>query len=149
MTGLAAALCASGGLPRPVGAVAPPGRYETTDETVTDTVTLLVWQRHVEAQTRTWDDAKSYCAALNLAEHTGDWRLPTIRELRSLLDLHQTSAIDPTAFPGTPPGFYWSTTPSVVTTGSAWGVDLPAASSHDKEPTGQGYSRCVRPMAGR
>jgi len=46
----------------------------------TDSATGLTWKTDVPAR-RTWDDAALFCAALP----DGDWRVPTISELRSLI----------------------------------------------------------------
>jgi hypothetical protein len=52
--------------------------------TATDPATGLLWQIAAPAVPRFWTDAQAYCASLNLAGH-GDWRLPDIDELRSLI----------------------------------------------------------------
>ncbi len=86
------------------------------DGTVKDNVTGLLWQKAVDMTTQklAWDAAKSYCAALTLAGHT--WRLPTRIELLSIVDFTRVgSAIDSSAFPGTPSGAYhWTSSPWVV-----------------------------------
>ena len=68
-------------------------------------------------------DAKSTCATLG-----GGYRLPTAKELLTLIDFSRTSpAIDTSlgAFPDTPPEPFWTATPlqgSTVT--SAWFIDF-------------------------
>lgn len=62
--------------------------------TVTDNLTGLIWLQHATCfGTRTWANALSDCAALasgacGLSDGSiaGDWRLPNIKELLSLLD---------------------------------------------------------------
>lgn len=102
-------------------AAAPPGRYTVTAEVVTDTSTGLHWQRSVDANTYTQTRALSYCPGLTLAGETV-WRLPTLQELLSIVDSAEVGpAIDPSAFPGTQPTFFWTASPD-VSSGSPPGV---------------------------
>ena len=75
-------------------------------------------------------DTEKYVADVN-ASNSGaglcgaaDWRMPTVRELRSIADLGRTSlaAIDPTFFPNTPPSNVWSGSPYAGSSGNAWAV---------------------------
>ena len=82
-----------------------------------DTKSKLTWQQTVSATLMTWAAAKTYCAGVGSTLGGTGWRLPTIKELQSLLDYTQTAAplIDSTAFPGTSASgaasFFWSSTP--------------------------------------
>jgi hypothetical protein len=77
------------------------------DNAVTDGVTGLVWERNGTCGTFTWDStgqstssAQYYCAHLNLGGYAvGSWRLPTLDELFTLVQLGTHPPIDPTAFP--------------------------------------------------
>ena len=57
------------------------------DDTVTDRVTGLMWQKDGSSEGMTWADAKEYVNKLNSGQFGGhsDWRLPTIEELASLM----------------------------------------------------------------
>ena len=75
--------------------------------TVTDTTTGLIWQQDTARDsqnnydTMTWKEALAYCEALILGGNT-DWRLPTIKELGSLVDLSRYNpSINTTYFPNT------------------------------------------------
>jgi hypothetical protein len=62
--------------------------------TVTDSCTGLMWQRS-SAGTYNWQAALQYSDGLDLGGHT-DWRLPNLRELRTLVDYSGVlPAIDP------------------------------------------------------
>jgi hypothetical protein len=92
-------------------ASAPPGRFVVSSDTVTDQYTNRVWQRTVSTSATSYMLAANQCAALAIAG-TGGWRLPRIKELQSLRDVHaRTPAIDPSVFPNTPANNFWSSTP--------------------------------------
>ncbi len=61
------------------------GYTDNGDGTVTDTSTGLMWQQAGSSNSMTWEQALAYCEGLNLGGYT-DWRLPTIKELYSLVD---------------------------------------------------------------
>jgi hypothetical protein len=118
--------------------------YTTTADTVRDTGTGLVWQRSVLSQTYTWQLAKEYCAGLSLGGFASGWRLPTAIELLSIVDITRANpAIDTTAFPSTPSGWFWSSSPSVYGS-SAWGVDVSYGSAGPSDVSYGGRVRCVR-----
>jgi formylglycine-generating enzyme required for sulfatase activity len=57
------------------------------DDTLTDRVTGLMWQKEGSSEGMTWAEAKEYVNKLNSDLFAGysDWRLPTIEELASLM----------------------------------------------------------------
>jgi len=79
--------------------------------TVTDLSTGLMWQQATAPGSHSWQNALSYCEDLSLGGYT-DWRLPTIKELDSIVDLkQQLPAIDIDYFPDTDSNeFYWTST---------------------------------------
>ena len=84
--------------------------FDNGDYTVTDDATGLMWQQATDSTTKTWKEALSYCEDLALAGYT-DWRLPNIKELRSLVDYNtHAPAIDAAYFPATASSVYWSST---------------------------------------
>ena len=81
--------------------------------TVTDMDTGLIWQQSTSPGTLyTWKDALAYCEKLNLGGHK-DWRLPTMKELESIVDFrYSRPSIDTEYFPDTQSSFYWSSNTS-------------------------------------
>jgi hypothetical protein len=105
-----------------------PRSYAIAEETVTDAVTDLMWQRQVPAGPGSaWTDASQVCERLVLAGHD-DWRLPSRIELVSLIDGSRTDpAIPLDAFPFVPGSrplsdWYWTSTPSAASPNKAWYV---------------------------
>ena len=130
---------------RSADANSPAGRYTTSGGTVYDTKTKLTWQQAVAPGTYAWAGAKAYCAGLNLGG-TG-WRLPTIKELQTIVDDSQTNpSIDTTAFPSTPADWFWSSSPLAGSSSSAWAVDIGNgyADNLNLAVPASGLVRCVR-----
>jgi hypothetical protein len=129
-------------------ASAPAGRYVVTNGgtangTVYDTKTKLTWQQTVPSGGYDWAGAKTYCAGLNLGG-TG-WRLPTIKELQTIVDDSQTNpAIDTTAFPSTPSDFFWSSSLLAGSSSVAWIVYFFAGVTGGLDVSKTYYVRCVR-----
>jgi len=96
------------------------------DGTVTDTATGLMWERGTSSMT--WEAALAYAEGLTLAGYD-DWRLPTPKELQSIVDYSRSApAIDTALFPGTVSSKYWSSTTDadiyVNSPGIAWYVNF-------------------------
>jgi parallel beta-helix repeat protein len=93
-----------------------------TDETVTDTFTGLMWQKESTETRMTWQNAIEYCENMSLSDYN-DWRLPTMHELRSIVNyLKYNPAMDQDFFSGILSARYWSSTSYANYTGRAWGV---------------------------
>ncbi len=115
-----------------------------SDGTVTDLDTGLVWQAGEVASAGTWEAALQQAEALSLAGQT-DWRLPNLKELRSLND--ETLAgpsLDTNYFPDAKPARYWSSTTEMNGTNRAWFVDFQLGIvGYDNKLTNL-WMRCVR-----
>ena len=82
----------------------PSYTLSTDGKIVTDNVTGLVWQRSpnltlttpTPSDKMTWEEAQNYPAQLNAMNYGGysDWRLPTIKELYSLIQFDGTDTGD-------------------------------------------------------
>ena len=126
------------------GAPNPESYTDNGDGTVTDNVTGLMWQQAVPATTYTWADAVAYCPTLTLAGH-GDWRLPSVIELASIVDLGQSdTSIDSTYFPSTPGNWFWSSSPLAGLPAAAWGVSFASGSTYYYDCAISSPVRCVR-----
>jgi formylglycine-generating enzyme required for sulfatase activity len=132
----------------PVHAAAPGGRYTISGGTVSDSKTKLTWQQAAPATLYSWSDAKTYCASATVSSALGGsgWRLPTVKELLTILDdsLATGPLVDATAFPGTPSAYFWSTTVAAGTASSAWQVDFASGNTGGVAETMTRNVRCVR-----
>ena len=129
---------------RMVRADAPMGRYTTPAAgTVYDTRTRLTWQQNVDPNTYTWAGATMYCKDLALAG--GGWRLPSVKELVTLVDVGQKSpAIDRTFFPNTPSDYFWTSSPLAGDPSFAWFVNFLNGYSSTSDVGNAFRVRCVR-----
>lgn len=97
--------------------------YEENNGVVTDSVTGLVWEKATEDAQLTMDGALEHCAVLRSMQHGGlrDWRLPTRRELISIMDFGDTTILAGALTPFQD-RFYWSSTDVADDDSRAWGV---------------------------
>src|SRR2546423_208401 len=129
---------------------APSDQYEQYSPQATDIqdhYARLDWQRFLTLPLQDQNSALKACAQ-SFA------RLPTYRELLTLVDENPhdewdpsagtTSPryIDPNAFPATPVGVFWSMSPGADPT-KLKVVDFESGMSRDSHPGEQGWVRCV------
>ena len=116
---------------------------DNSDGTITDNLAGLIWLKDANCfEMGTWADALSNCngladgsCGLTDGSRVGDWRLPNVKELQSLINFEYTLP----AFPNTAGTgqwseddpfydvqsiFYWSSTACTFSTDSAWIVDM-------------------------
>ena len=106
-------------------ASAPVGRYSVNAGTVFDTKTKLTWQQAAPQGMMDLAAAKNYCPTLSATLGGTGWRVPTIKELQSIIDYSQSApAIDQSAFPGTTGGGFLSIS-QVIRSGSGCTLDQP------------------------
>ena len=106
------------------------------DGTVTDSATGLMWKKCLEgvsgntcengsASSFTWQQALQQPGTVNAVGFAGhaDWRLPNIKELRSIVEEQcYNPAINPNRFPNTPSYGVWSGSPLAAYSDYAWYV---------------------------
>ncbi len=141
-SGLHHARCVRGGAASDAGA--PPGRYAVASGTVTDLATGLVWQQRPVSGTSTWSTAHGICAGLSLGGLA--WRLPTVDELVTIVDVTQAApAIDTSVFSAVS-SVFWTASPVAGSTVWAWGVDFDQGTTSSTVPvTSSSTVRCVNP----
>jgi hypothetical protein len=134
---------------------APPGRYTIpTTGVVYDTKTKLKWQAGF-ATNVPWGTAagqtEAICKALTL--DGGGWRLPTLKELQSLVDYtvpqsagsSSPGMIDSKFFPGTPGFEFWSSTLVAGNSANGWYVEFADGSTGSNGTDGNTWDlRCVK-----
>lgn len=91
------------------------------DGTVTDNTTGLMWiQQPDSSGFVSWDQAFDFCDSLSLADHT-DWRMPSIKELLSLIDYEWGDSSMPF---GRWTYSFWSSTTYAGNTNRVWKVNV-------------------------
>ena len=138
------------------GVAWPSPRFtDNGDGTVTDNLTGLIWLRAANCfGTRDWATAvtdanglASGSCGLSDSSSVGDWRLPSVRELQSLIDYSQFNPALPSAnpFSGEQPRHYWSSTSYaryLPTAPGAWTIGMATCNS-TLRPKPSTSGRCV------
>lgn len=119
------------------------------DQYVCDTSTELDWQDayHEDEEvvkTALWSEAVAYCQNLKLGSFD-DWRLPSNRELLTLVDYENEVTAISEVFRHSAGFYYWSGTSYAMDKAYAWGVDFSDGKTnigHKKRV--KTFIRCVR-----
>lgn len=113
------------------------------DDTITDNITGLIWQKEDDNTVRTWAAAEAYCNSLTLGGQT-DWRLPTEKELITIVNYSipfPGPAINTAYFPSTDPTRYWSSTETYL---EALYVGFSEGSVANASKLNNYLARCIR-----
>ena len=116
-------------------------RFTVTSGTVHDSRTNLTWQQASPLNTTyTQSGAVTYCTGMG----TG-WRLPSIKELQSIVDytIASPGPVFNSVFSGSA-NWYWSSTPLAGAASGAWALNFNAGNTLNDDPAVQHYARCVR-----
>jgi hypothetical protein len=140
--GLWALAAFAGRLPH-AGADSPPCPYQVSNQgpnpVATDGQTGLTWTTMVPGKQYALADAQAYCAGLGAG-----WRVPSLRELQTIVDEGMSSpAIDRATFTDGHTDVFWSSTPSVQVPTSAWGVSFILGETVVADQSTKQYVRCV------
>jgi hypothetical protein len=113
-----------------------------------DLISGLVWARCSVGMN--WDGTQcrgqaqilSWPEAVALAKD--GWRIPSLKELSSLVDLTKANpAIDTHRFPNTPAGNFWTATPFINNPGMTWRVHFREGEAHGVKNKEVAYLRLV------
>jgi hypothetical protein len=142
------------------GVPSPAPRFtDNGNGTVTDNLTRLIWMQNasdvgaVGFGQKTWDDAltaanslKSGDAGLTDGSQAGDWRLPNLRELQSLIDYGRSGPALPPDHPftGVQSAYYWLSTTVADPTTAAWYMSFTSGSLNGGARSNTFYVLCVR-----
>jgi len=113
---------------------------------VKDPKTKLLWEDtpHVKETKLTQPKAEKYCNTLKLGGFE-DWRLPSIRELLTIVDYKRTEPALPKAFSYIEEeSFYWTYTVVADESDAFWGVNFKRGASSKASEYYDRYVRCVR-----
>jgi hypothetical protein len=115
------------------------------DGTVYDTKTGLVWQQSPTGGGMTWNAAVNFCnSAANGSLPGCGWRLPSVKELQSLVDDSRSNpAIEIKAFPIVDSSEYWTSTVA-KNNAQAWTVAFFYGLSNTLDFTTHNSALCVR-----
>ena len=137
---------------------------DNNNGTVTDKLTGLIWMKNANAfGMRTWADAmgdaynlhSDSIPGLTDGSKEGDWRLPNVRELQSLVDYKFYSPslpntlgtgqwVEDNPFQGVQSSVYWSSTTYVHDITNAWNVTFGAGPVNYNFMSTHYYVWCVR-----
>ena len=120
---------------QPVTAASDRYSVDSSNEVVTDNHTGLMWKLCSEGQsgsdcatgseqTYTWQGALQQAQNSAFAGYD-DWRLPSIKELLTLVETCRTNpSINTEIFPATRASYFWSSSPYALNSVLAWRVDF-------------------------
>lgn len=146
------------------GVVWPAPRFtDNNNGTVTDNLTGLIWLKKANCGgTKTWADALTFAnslydgwtgdgsggdCGLSDGSTAGQWRLPNVRELQSLIDYGRYAPALPSGHPfaGVESRDYWTSTMYAPNTSNAWQVHV---GQGDVEYYSKTYTEYVWPVRG-
>lgn len=112
---------------------------------VTDKKSAIYWQDNTSSQesSKDWDDAVLYCDEL-VINGLNHWRLPTFKELFSIVDYTRVHpAINP-VFDFVNEGTYWTSTDFTPSKARAWTIDFRTGKTYYSYRTTNHAVRCVK-----
>lgn len=118
-------------------------RYAVQNGTVVDTWRNLTWEQTASTTKFEWAQAQVHCGNLQL--DGGGWRVPSMKELQTLVDdTASTPQLDPTAFPNAPIDAYWTSSRYADKSTDAWWEPARWGEMETTPATSLALVRCVR-----
>lgn len=111
---------------------------------VTDPVSKLGWESKNYSNykmTYSYEEATEYCSKLTICERK--WRIPTLKELQSLLDVDYIPTINPRLFPYAVADLYWSSTYPKESELFSYGLSFGSGKATSDHEGGRFYIRCI------
>ena len=94
------------------------------DGTITDVSNGIMWELESSNAKYTWEKALEYCTDLSLAMYA-DWRLPEVKEFRSIVDYTKHSpAINTAIFSDTLSESYWTSRSNINIASYGWCINF-------------------------
>lgn len=123
----------------------PEHHFKARGAVVSDALTGLTWESTIDGASKlTFDQAAEHCRMLR-TEGACDWRVPSMKELQTLLiDELSHPALDPDAFPGAPGGFQWTSSLDSADDSRAWIVSASDGEVVTSSRLDSFAVRCVR-----
>ncbi len=122
---------------------------DNSDGTITDNLTGLIWLENANCfSTRTWNQALSDSnglatgsCGLTDGSAAGDWRLPNVNELASLLDFGQAPRTLPAGYTFTNVQMapYFTSTTVYINTSTAWTIQFSYGHTYGDSKTDANY----------
>lgn len=117
------------------------------NDAVRDNETGLVWERSPQLTPDDWSSARYTCANKAVGGRKG-WRLPSLPELTSLVDIAVVAPgpVLPSGHPflNVQPAFYFSATSNAFLDTDVWGVDFANGNVTKPLKSSTGQTLCVR-----
>jgi hypothetical protein len=120
----------------------------TGEYIVTDNLNGLVWQDNAAANGMNvrWNTASAFCTSLSSSSYGGytGWRLPTIKELESIVDYELNSPKINAVFQNKAGAYYWSSSQNTTSSYFYWIMNFAAARNYFTDVDDYQFVRCVR-----
>jgi len=112
---------------------------------VLDITNNMVWQDNIEVvqNASTFSEAKEYCRSLFLNGFS-DWKLPTIKELQTIVDITRVKPAINDQFKFIEPTSYWSSSEDIIDDGYGWYIGFKTGATYKDNKDYACFVRCVR-----
>ena len=104
-----------------------------------------IWQdsSNIKDNFLTYEEAKAYCNELVLSG-IKNWRLPSVKELRSIVDRTTFNPAINQNFSYSTNGFFWSSTPYIGNNDQVWTIFFRDGNDYHQSKNDRAYVRCIK-----